>query len=114
MFNYFRAAGIRLPTRVKELVLPWRPQSELLALLAEGGRVEATGPANLDGTPLTRVRVSARDWRLQGVPTDLSGLESQLRSNGIAEEEIQRRLGVARKVQERKDAPAAVRLLSRS
>jgi hypothetical protein len=55
--DYFRAAGVRLPTRVKDLVAPWRPQSELLALLAEGGRVEAAGPSRLEGHPLIRVQV---------------------------------------------------------
>jgi hypothetical protein len=58
--DYFRAVGIRLPTRIKELVPSWHPQSELLALLAEGGRIEAIGPANLDGRPLIRVQAQQR------------------------------------------------------
>lgn len=58
--DYFRAAGIRLPARAKELVSSWHPQSELLALLAEGGRFVAATPINLDGHPLIRVRTTAR------------------------------------------------------
>jgi hypothetical protein len=100
--DYFRAAGVRMPTRVRQLAVPWRPQSELLALLAEGGRVEATGPADLDGRPLLRVQVTAKDWRLQGRPIDLAGYERILRMpGGVPEEEVQRKLRVARKVQER-------------
>jgi hypothetical protein len=55
--DYFRAAGVRVPIRVKDLVPTWRPQSELLALLAEGGRVEAVGPSELDGRSVIRVQV---------------------------------------------------------
>ncbi|HTU94142.1 MAG TPA: hypothetical protein VMF69_28950 [Gemmataceae bacterium] len=99
--DYFRAAGIRLPTRIRELVPSWRPQSELLASLTEGGRVEATDSANLEGRPLIRVQVAAKDWRLQGVKDDLSILERHLRSkSGITEEEVQKQLGEARKRQE--------------
>jgi hypothetical protein len=58
--DYFRAVGVRLPTRTKELASSWHPQSELLALLAEGGRVEAVSPANLDERPLVRVQVVLR------------------------------------------------------
>lgn len=57
--DYFRAAGVRLPARTKELVRPWHPQSELLALLAEGGRVEAIDRTYLEGRPLIRVQVVA-------------------------------------------------------
>lgn len=99
--DYFRAAGVRLPTRIKELVLSWHPQSELLALLAEGGRVKATDRANLDGRPLIRVQVTAKDWRLQGIPDDLAGSEESLRSPGVTEEEVQRKLKEAR-IQERR------------
>jgi hypothetical protein len=100
---YFRAAGIRMPTRLKELVVDWRPQSELLALLREGGRVEAVGAAILDGRSLIRVRVLATDWKLKGIPVDLSALETQLRFQPhITEEEVQRRLSLARKLQDRR------------
>jgi hypothetical protein len=54
--DYFRAAGIRLPTRIKELASSWHPQAELSALLAEGGRMEAVGPAELEGRRLMRVQ----------------------------------------------------------
>jgi hypothetical protein len=69
--DYFRAAGIRLPARIKELILSWQPQSELLALLAEGGRIEAIGPANLDGRRLIRVR--AKRSFAEGVPKQSLG-----------------------------------------
>jgi hypothetical protein len=100
--DYFRAAGVRVPTRVRHLAGPWRPQSELLALLAEGGRVEATGPADLDGRPLLRVQVTAKDWRLQGRKVDMEGYERLVRMAGnVPEEEVQRKLRAARKFQER-------------
>lgn len=100
---YFQGAGIRLPTRLRELVLPWRPQSELVALLAEGGRVEATGPATLEGRSLVMVKMTAQDWTLQGIKADLAKTENQLRlRSGITEEEVQRQLSVARKLQERR------------
>lgn len=57
--DYFRAAGIRLPRRIKELVQSWHPQSELLALLAEGGQVQSVSSINVDGHPLFRVEVVA-------------------------------------------------------
>jgi hypothetical protein len=55
--DYLRAAGVRLPTRVKDLVSSWRPQSELLALLTEGGVVDSVGPTQLDRCSLIRVQV---------------------------------------------------------
>src|SRR5579884_566547 len=61
--DYFRAACVRLPVQIKELAASWHPQSELLALLAEGGRVEAVSPTLTNGHPLVLVRVAAR--RLQ-------------------------------------------------
>ncbi len=61
--DYFRAAGVRLPARTKELVQSWHPQSELLALLAEGGRIQAVGPIQIEGRPFVRVQLKAR--RLQ-------------------------------------------------
>lgn len=91
--DYFRAAGIRLPSRVKELVLSWHPQSELLALLSEGGRIEATGPAEMDGHPLIRVRVKALELHAKMPPIDLAALERQLRHTpSLSEKEIQERL----------------------
>jgi|GEM_PF-2776573 len=57
--DYFRASGVRLPTRIKELLLSWHPQAELLALLAEGGQIEAIGSASLDGHLLFRVQASS-------------------------------------------------------
>ncbi len=101
--GYFRAAGIRLPRYVEELVLSWRPQSELLALLAEGGRVEATGLTELDGRKLMCVQVTAQDLSKQYPPADLAELEKQLRVMSsvakLSEEDIQKRLASARKAQ---------------
>jgi hypothetical protein len=99
--NYLRAAGIRLPTFTRELVSSWRPQSELLAMLAEGGRVEAAESVNFEGRPLVRVQVAAKDWRLQGVkmdPTAFSNVELHIRSKpGITEQEVQKDLAWLRK-----------------
>jgi hypothetical protein len=61
--DYFRGAGVRLPARIKELVSSWRPQSELLALLAEDGRIQAVGPTNLEGRPLIRVQVTTHNLK---------------------------------------------------
>jgi hypothetical protein len=58
--DYFRAAGVRLPVRTRELVSPWHPQAELLALLAEGGRVETVCPIQIEGGPLVRVQLTVR------------------------------------------------------
>jgi hypothetical protein len=57
--DYFRAAGVRLPAPTKELVSSWHPQSELLVLLAEGARIEATDPIHLDGRSLIRVQITS-------------------------------------------------------
>jgi hypothetical protein len=64
--NYFRAAGVRLPVRVKDLVPTWRPQAELLALLAEGGHVEVVSTIQLEGRSVIRVQVMTGK-RQQGV-----------------------------------------------
>ncbi|HEY7326331.1 MAG TPA: hypothetical protein VH592_01730 [Gemmataceae bacterium] len=66
--DYFRAAGIRLPMRVTDLVPTWRPQSELLALLAEGGRVEAVGTIQLDGREVIHVQVTTGKLPENGTP----------------------------------------------
>jgi hypothetical protein len=103
--DYFRAAGIRIATHNQELVRPWHPQSELLATLAEGGRVESTAQADLDGVPLLRVRVTATDLSLQGFPIDgseLEKLEKHLRFVGYTEQEVQRHVDLARRVPTRK------------
>jgi hypothetical protein len=81
----------------------WHPQAELLALLAEGGRVEATGPADLDGRRLMRVQVAAQDLSNQFPPVDLAEMEKQLRAMRtvakLSEADIQERLASARKAQ---------------
>jgi hypothetical protein len=98
--GYFTAAGVRLPTRVQGLVEAWRPQSELLALLAEGGQVEATGPIELDGRSLVRVQVTAQDRTKIGPPIDLDSMEQQLRTSKLlSNEEIQRRLTAAQEAE---------------
>jgi len=74
--SYFRAAGIKLPTRIKELASAWRPQSELLALLAEGGQVEGTGTVTIEGRSLMRVQLTVKDWSL--LPPDISEKEREL------------------------------------
>jgi hypothetical protein len=56
--DYFRAADVRLPVRIKELTASWHPQSELLALLAAGGRVETVGPIQIEGCALVRVQLT--------------------------------------------------------
>jgi hypothetical protein len=74
--SYFRAAGIKLPTRIKELASAWHPQSELLALLAEGGQVERTGTVTIEGRSLMWVQLTLKDESL--FPPDLSEKEIQL------------------------------------
>lgn len=97
--NYFRAAGIRLPRNVGELMLSWHPQSELLALLAEDGRVEATSLTELEGRKLLRVQVKAQDLSLDTPPVDIEKLEKNLRGTQsftkISEEDIQKRLAAS-------------------
>lgn len=95
--DYFRVTGVRIPSRVKELEKEWRPESELLALLSEGGRVEATGTAELEGHKLIRVQVKALDSRAKTPPIDLAALERELRRPpSLSEKEIQERLQDAR------------------
>ena len=98
--NYFRAAGIRLPRNVGELMLSWCPQSELLALLAEGGRIEATSLTELEGRKLLRVQVKAQDLSHDTPPVDIENLEKNLRGTQsftkIREEDIQKRLAASR------------------
>lgn len=52
--DYFRSAGIRLPARTTELVSSWHPQSELLALLAEGGLLTTDNTDNTDKNKKSR------------------------------------------------------------
>jgi hypothetical protein len=100
--EYMHAAGIRLPTRVKDLVGAWHPQSEILALLAEGGQVQMTGSAKVEGRSLVRVQLTAKDLTLQGTKEDLSKLERTVRlREGITEEGVQRELTTARRRGER-------------
>ena len=91
--SYFQAAGIRLPTRIKELIVAWHPQSELLALLAEGGQVERTGTVTIEGRSLLWVQLTAKDWSL--VPPDLSEEERQLipspPTRGTTKQDVQRK-----------------------
>ncbi len=98
--GYFRAAGIRLPRNVGELMLAWRPQSDLLALLTEGGRPEATSMTELNGRKLLRVQVTARDLWEDIAPIDLEEQEKSLRHTQhftkISEEDIQKRLAASR------------------
>lgn len=61
--EYFRAAGVQLPARIKELLRSWRPQSALLALLEIDGRIQSISPANLDGRPLIRVQVTSHNLK---------------------------------------------------
>lgn len=102
--EYLRAAGVRVATRNRELVLPWRPQAELLALLTEGGHVVAVTPTELDGRAVVRVQVTAPDLRTAvppvNDPSSLADLEQQLRRNpDLNETEVQRQLTMARKRQ---------------
>lgn len=45
--------------RIRELAASWHPQSELLALLAEGATVQAVGPIQIEGCPLVHVQLTA-------------------------------------------------------
>lgn len=102
--DYFRAAGIRLATRVRDLLVPWRPQSELIALIGEGGRVRATGPINLEGLALVHIQLQAKDPSKEVPPISA---ETQLRPPGVSEQEIQRQL---KEAQERHAAGPPERL----
>jgi hypothetical protein len=99
--DYFRAAGIRLPTRMRDVVLPWSPQSEITALLSEGGRVQTTRSTNLEGLAVIYVQLKAKDPSKELPPVDLAAGEAELRRPGrsLSEEEIQRQLREARERQ---------------
>jgi hypothetical protein len=99
--DYFRAAGVRLATRNRELILPWRPRSELLSLLSETGHVVALSETELDGRPVIRVQVLAPDLRTAVPRSDQSAidiLEGQLGLNPkLNETEVQRQLKLAKR-----------------
>lgn len=103
--EYLRAAGVRMAMRNRELLLPRRPQAELLALLTEGGHVVAVTSTELDGGAVIRVQVTAPDLRTAvpvSDPSAMADLERQLRRNpNLNETEIQRQLRTARKRQGR-------------
>jgi hypothetical protein len=94
----FEPLGIRLPHEADELRHAKSLSSQVLFLLEHGGRLEAFGPAEIDGRSLTRIAIHAPNPEWPSTQkVDYAKLERTLRVAQLSEAEIQEKLAITKR-----------------